>query len=69
MIERGTLSAGVPASTCCQAFRATGITAYLENGGTIENAHQRVQPGKARQQVQARHHRLMEALGRGEGIV
>ena len=26
------------ASTCCHTFRATGITAYLENGGTIENA-------------------------------
>lgn len=22
----------------CHTFRATGITAYLENGGTIENA-------------------------------
>jgi integrase/recombinase XerD len=26
-----------PDSTCCHTFRATGITAYLENGGTIEN--------------------------------
>lgn len=25
-------------STCCHTFRATGITAYLDNGGTIENA-------------------------------
>ena len=23
---------------CCHSFRATGITAYLENGGTIEKA-------------------------------
>ena len=23
---------------CCHTFRATGITAYLENGGTIKNA-------------------------------
>ena len=23
---------------CCDTFRATGITAYLENGGTVENA-------------------------------
>ena len=28
----------LPSSTCCHTFRATGITAYLENGGTIENA-------------------------------
>jgi integrase/recombinase XerD len=32
------MSAGLPSSTCCHTFRATGITAYLENGGTIENA-------------------------------
>jgi integrase len=30
--------AGLPSSTCCHTFKATGITAYLENGGTIENA-------------------------------
>jgi integrase len=27
-------------STCCHTFRATGITAYLKNGGTIEKAQQ-----------------------------
>jgi len=30
---------GLPENTCCPTFRATGITAYLENGGTIEKAH------------------------------
>jgi site-specific recombinase XerD len=30
--------AGLPPSTCCDTFRATGMTAYLENGGTIEKA-------------------------------
>jgi hypothetical protein len=25
----------------CHTFRATGITAYLEAGGTLENAHGR----------------------------
>jgi len=29
---------GLPASTCCHTFRATGITAYLENWGTIKKA-------------------------------
>jgi integrase len=29
---------GLPESTCCHTFQATGITAYLENGGTIEKA-------------------------------
>ncbi len=38
MIKRRTKAAGLPASTSCHTFRATGITAYLENGGTIENA-------------------------------
>jgi integrase len=37
MIKRRALAAGLPSSTCCHTFRATGITAYLENGGTIEN--------------------------------
>lgn len=40
MIKRRALAAGIPASTCCHTFRATGITAYLENGGTIEKAQQ-----------------------------
>jgi hypothetical protein len=26
--------------TCCHTFRATGITAYLQNGGTLEHAQQ-----------------------------
>ena len=25
-------------TTCCHSFRATGITTYLQNGGTIEHA-------------------------------
>lgn len=38
MIKRRARQAGLPLSTCCHTFRATGITAYLENGGTIEKA-------------------------------
>ncbi|RIK66090.1 MAG: integrase [Planctomycetota bacterium] len=38
MIRRRARAAGLPQTTCCHTFRATGITAYLENGGTIENA-------------------------------
>jgi site-specific recombinase XerD len=38
MVKRRAVLAGLPSSTCCHTFRATGITAYLENGGTIENA-------------------------------
>ena len=38
MIKRWAENGGLPAMTCCHTFRATGITAYLENVGTIENA-------------------------------
>jgi site-specific recombinase XerD len=38
MIKRRARGIGLPIGTCCHTFRATGITAYLENGGTIENA-------------------------------
>ena len=38
MVKRRAEEALLPDSTCCHTFRATGITAYLENGGTIENA-------------------------------
>jgi hypothetical protein len=32
--------AGLPQTTCCHTFRATGITSYLQNGSTIEYAQQ-----------------------------
>lgn len=39
MVKRRGLSANIATERiCCHTFRATGITAYLENGGTIENA-------------------------------
>jgi site-specific recombinase XerD len=38
MIQRRARAAGLSADTCCHTFRATGITAYLDNGGTLENA-------------------------------
>ena len=40
MIKRRARAAGLSDAICCHTFRATGITAYLENGGTIENAQQ-----------------------------
>ena len=40
MIKRRASAAGLPPSTCCHTFRATGITAYLSNGGTLERAQQ-----------------------------
>ena len=38
MIKRRSKEAGLSARVCCHTFRATGITAYLENGGTLEHA-------------------------------
>ncbi len=38
MIKRRAKTAGLSPAVSCHTFRATGITAYLENGGTIENA-------------------------------
>ncbi len=32
--------AGIRTSVGCHSFRATGITNYLENGGTLEKAQQ-----------------------------
>ena len=40
MVKRRPAAAGLPPSTCCHTFRATGITAYLSNGGTLKHAQQ-----------------------------
>ena len=38
MTKRRASGAGLPPSTCCHTFRATGITTYLSGGGTLEHA-------------------------------
>jgi hypothetical protein len=38
MIQRRAADLGTRARIGCHTFRATGITAYLEAGGTLENA-------------------------------
>jgi site-specific recombinase XerD len=38
MIKRRAVDAGLPPNICCHTFRATGITAYLQNGGRLEVA-------------------------------
>jgi integrase len=38
MVRRRTSEAGLNGKLGCHVFRATGITAYLEAGGTLENA-------------------------------
>ena len=38
MIKRRVEDAGLTSRVNCHTFRATGITAYLEAGGTLEHA-------------------------------
>ncbi|MCA1566127.1 MAG: site-specific integrase [Acidobacteria bacterium] len=40
MIQRRAEGAGISSEIACHTFRATGITEYLRNGGTIEHAQQ-----------------------------
>ena len=38
MVKRRAAAAGLPAGTTCHSFRAGGITAYLNAGGTLDHA-------------------------------
>jgi site-specific recombinase XerD len=40
MVRRRAKAAGLETAVSCHSFRATGITAYLENGGSLEHAQQ-----------------------------
>jgi site-specific recombinase XerD len=40
MIRRRALAAGIAEAIGCHTFRATGITAYLSNGGALEHAQE-----------------------------
>ncbi len=40
MVQRRGKKAGILTAICCHSFRATGITNYLEHGGTLEKAQQ-----------------------------
>jgi len=39
MIRRRAKDAGLDGDVCCHTFRATGLTAYLRNGGKLEHEH------------------------------
>src|SRR5262249_14284649 len=38
MVKRRARRAGLPENICCHSFRATGITVYLQSGGSLEHA-------------------------------
>lgn len=40
MVKRRARAVGLPANICCHTWRATGLTAYLSNGGLLEHAQQ-----------------------------
>jgi site-specific recombinase XerD len=40
MVQRRAKQVGIDTAVCCHSFRATGITNYLEHGGTLEKAQQ-----------------------------
>ena len=40
MIKRHAQAIGLPETICNHTFRATGITAFRKNGGSIEHAQQ-----------------------------
>ena len=67
MIKRRAKAAGLPYSTCCHTFRATGITTYLENGGTLDTRkpspiiNHRAPPSSTT--VPARNFRLKKSAG------
>jgi len=37
MIKQRAKAIGLPEKICCHIFRGTGLTAYLEGGGTLEH--------------------------------
>jgi integrase/recombinase XerD len=40
MVKKWSVAAGVSSTTCNHSFRATGITVFRKNGGTLEQAQQ-----------------------------
>ncbi len=48
MIRRRAADAGIETEIGCHSFRATGITAYLKNGGKLEVAQQMANHESAR---------------------
>jgi site-specific recombinase XerD len=48
MIQRRARAAGVATRVGCHTFRATGLTAYLKNGGALEKAAQMADHASAR---------------------
>ena len=48
MLRRRALATGIDTEICCHTFRATGIAAYLTNGGLLEIAQRMANHESAR---------------------
>jgi hypothetical protein len=59
MIRRRAAAAGIKTKIGCHTFRATGITTYLENGGTLEHAQQTCPPKAPCRRGIAAHHQAL----------
>lgn len=64
MVKRRAIAAGLSATTCCHSFRATGITAYLANGGLLETAQ--ALAGHASAKTTSLYDRRADTVGAGE---
>ena len=63
-IKQRAAAAGLPPATCSHTFRATGITAYLSNGGDARALGRRVPRDLLRRR--ARRRTLLRVLQDGE---
>jgi len=64
MVRRRTAEAGLKGKLGCHVFRATGITAYLEAGGTLENAQAMAAHESPTHDQALRSHRRRDHAGR-----
>jgi len=64
MIQERVEASGIGGNICCHTFRATGITIYLSNGGTLENAQ--VMAGHRRLQTTKLYDRRNDSITRAE---
>jgi site-specific recombinase XerD len=64
MVKRRAKAAGLPSAISCHSFRATGITNYLANGGSLEVAAQIA--GHASTTTTKLYDRRNEEISRGE---
>ena len=65
MIQRRAAELGMRIKIGCHTFRATGITAYLEAGGTLENAQLMASSRESAHDQALRPHRRRDYAGRG----